>query len=70
MSLPGNTLAPQPRTLTAPPTIWRQCPAQREAVRIANGARPGVERANAIASLVAVVIPLAALVAIFLRGAW
>lgn len=59
-----------PVTLVVPPTVWRQRPSQREAVRVANGARPAVERANAVAALAAVVVPLAALVAIFLRGAW
>ena len=70
----GHVLAPQPATLTATltaaPTVWRQRPSQREAVRVANGARPRVERANAIAALALVVLPLATLVAIFLRGAW
>jgi hypothetical protein len=59
-----------PVTLQVAPTVWRQRPSQREAVRVANGARPGVERANAVAALAVVVVPLAALVAIFLRGAW
>lgn len=60
----------QPVTLAVPPTVWRQRPSQREAVRVANGARPAVERANAVAALALAVLPLAALAAIFLRGAW
>jgi len=56
--------------LVVPPTVWRQRPSQSEAVRVANGARPRVERANAVAALALVVLPLAALAAIFLRGAW
>ena len=66
----GNVLAPRPVTLQAAPTVWRQRPSQREAIRVANGARPRVELANAVAALALAVVPLAALVAIFLRGAW
>ena len=63
-------IAPQPVTLQVSPTVWRQRPSQREAVRVANGARPAVERANAVAALALVLVPLVALAAIFLRGAW
>jgi hypothetical protein len=50
------------------PTLIRQRPSQREAVRVANGARPRVELANAIAMLVACVIPALSLFAIAVRG--
>lgn len=66
-SLPSS-LSPQPRTLSVALTVWRQSPSEREAVRIANGARPAVERANAAAALGAVLLFAAALLAVFLRG--
>lgn len=50
------------------PTLLRQRPSQREAVRRANGARPDVELATAIAQLVACLVPALSLFAIAVRG--
>ena len=50
------------------PTLLRQRPSQREAVRVAYGAPPGVGLANALALLIACVLPALSLFAIAVRG--
>ena len=59
---------PDPSSPGLAPTLLRQGPSQREAVRVANGARPGVELANALAMLIACVLPALTLFSIAVRG--
>lgn len=59
---------PDPSSPGLAPTVLRQRPSQREAVRIANGARPGVELGNALAMLIACLLPALSLFAIAVRG--
>jgi len=61
---------PDPSRPGLAPTLLRQRPSEREAVRVASGARPGVELANAIAMLVACVLPALTLFSIAVRGCW
>lgn len=59
---------PDPSSPGLAPTVLRQTASEREAVRISNGARPGVELSNALAMLVACLLPALSLFAIAVRG--
>ena len=61
---------PDPSKPGLVPVRLRQTASQREAVRIANGARPGVKLAKALAMLIACVLPALSLFSIAVRGCW
>ncbi len=52
------------------PVQLRQTPSQRDALRVADGADLGHERATRIAAVVLLTIPTVALITIALRGCW